>query len=61
MILFENYLYWQVLYWGLLQGREPVGGGVAGLWAWRLVSTVSWWRWAFAEGDKERFGEVVLG
>ena len=47
----------QVLHWGLLQGREPVG--VARLWVWRLVSTVSWRR--FAESDRGRFDEEVLG
>ena len=31
-----------VLHRGLLQGREPVG--VAALWGWRLVSTMSWRR-----------------
>ena len=32
----------QVLHRGLLQGLEPVR--VAGLWVWRLVSTISWRR-----------------
>ena len=32
----------QVLHQGLLQGPEPVW--VAGLWVWRLVSTISWRR-----------------
>ena len=32
----------QVLHRGMLQRREPVGS--AGLWVWRLVSTISWRR-----------------
>ena len=47
----------QVLQWGLLQGREPVG--VAGLWGWRLVSTISWRR--FAESDRRRFDKILGG
>ena len=47
----------QVLHRGLLQGPEPVG--VEGLWVRRLVSTVSWRR--FAECARGRFDEEVLG
>ena len=32
---------------------------MAGLWVQRLVSTISWRR--FAESDRGRFDEVVLG
>ena len=51
---------WQVLQQGLLQGREPVG--MAGLWGWRLVSTISGQRfWGFAESNRGGFDEEILG
>ena len=31
-----------ILHRGLLQDREPMD--VAGLWEWRLVSTMCWWK-----------------
>ena len=49
----------QVLHWGLLQGLEPGGGRIMGAEAGvhHKLADVGW----FAESDRGRFDEEVLG